>query len=399
MGTPMLWRTIIVDTTLWSQSNTKPATLLELLSVSLDRGGSYPLTVRVAVEDEASHGTEVLNLLSRHSHRWQVAHFWTGFQSFQSIASARGYLPLLEKLEISQNDDWDEFDVFEVAPRLTRFTVTGWGTRVPTVPWSQIQWLSYQSFEPNLLAEGLSLLREDFPANNRCDLTMNALDIVDINLPSIVSNVASFILTLEVDVLQEPPVEVLGLILASLTLPCLDTLGLMGKAGEPPLSWHQQHFLAFASRSLLHDNLVTLELSRTTISDDALIECLSLMPLLEQLIIADCEEVPHALITDSLLRRLVWTADPPALVPRLSFLCLTTLLRFSDDVYWDLITSRLVPARWAGLLLEAKIYWLHSRERDFPADCIEKGVDLEAEGEMNFTARLDPEDALLEDEL
>ncbi|KAJ6516620.1 hypothetical protein C8R47DRAFT_1313036 [Mycena vitilis] len=244
VGTPMLWRTIIVDTTLWSQSNTKPATLLELLSVSLDRVGSYPLTVRVAVEDEASHGTQVLELLSQHSHRWQVAHFWTGFQSFQSVASARGKLPLLEKLEISQNDDWDEFDVFEVAPRLTRFTVTGWGTRVPTVPWSQ--WLSYQSFEPNLLAEGLSLLREDFPANNRCDLTMNALDIVDINLPSIVSNVASFILTLEVDVLREPPVEVLGLILASLTLPCLDTMGLMGKAGEPPLSWHQQHFLAFA---------------------------------------------------------------------------------------------------------------------------------------------------------
>ncbi|KAJ6516605.1 hypothetical protein C8R47DRAFT_1087804 [Mycena vitilis] len=402
IGTPMLWRTIVVDTGLWSESETNPATLLELLSISLDRGGRHPLTIHVVVEDEESHGTQVLELLTRHSHRWQVAHFWTGFSAFQSIASARGNLPLLETLEIIQSEDWDEFDLFEVAPRLTNFTVKGWGNRVPTVPWSQIRNFSCDIFQPNILAQGLSLLRDDFPTDSRCNLAMSVLAIVwPVEMPSIISNVASLTLTLDVDLFREPAAGVLEIILASLTLPRLCQLGIRSKMDILPLAWSQHHFLAFASRSVLRDSLTALELTWTTIDDDTLTACLSLLPLLEQLIIADCdsEEVPHALITNSLFRRLVWTADPPALVPRLRLLSLTTLLRFSDDAYWDLIMSRLVPARWAGHLFEAKMFYQPGRSRDLPPEFVDKGVRLAAEKEMKFTVRLDAEQTLLDDGL
>ncbi|KAJ7615609.1 hypothetical protein DFH06DRAFT_123234 [Mycena polygramma] len=241
----MLWRTIVVNTALWNRSDRNPMTLLGLLLVSLDRGGSHPLTVRVAVEKAAWYGTQVLELLSRHSRRWRVAHFRSGSLAFQSIASARGNLPFLQKLDISQNDCWDEIDVFQVAPRLTSFSMaamTGRGTRVPSIPWTQIQMLSYESYQPDVLAQGLSLLRDDFASGSRCDLTMGDFkDVGSTALPSIVSNVAALNLTLSVSIFREQLVGVLGVILASLTLPCLNTLSLIGKGGTHlPISWPQQ---------------------------------------------------------------------------------------------------------------------------------------------------------------
>ncbi|KAJ6592858.1 hypothetical protein B0H19DRAFT_1365170 [Mycena capillaripes] len=391
MGTPMLWSTIVVDTTLWSDCAKSSMTLLDLLAISLDRGEVI----------RSAFGSPSKMKNPSHAPRWQEAHFWTGFVSFQSIHAACGNLPLLEKLEISQNDDWSDFDVFAVAPRLTNFTVTGWGAQVPTVPWGQIQSFRYQSFEanPDLLANALTLLRDDFPAHARCDLTLPVFDIVHpIDLPTVVSNASHFVLTLEVNFLEEPPIDVLGAILGCLTLPALNTLELMAKLDVPPLAWHQAHFLAFASRSSLRANLTALEITRTTIDDDELISCLSVLPLLEQLIVTDCEEIPHALVTDSLLRRLAWTADLSCLVPRLSFLCITSLLSFSDDVYWDFVLSRLAPARWEGLILEAKIYWLPGRSRELSEEFLLKGRALDAEGELSFTARSDPARYMMQEE-
>ncbi|KAF8142706.1 hypothetical protein K438DRAFT_1994707 [Mycena galopus ATCC 62051] len=369
MGTQMLWRTLIVDTTLWSESNVSPTMLLGLAASSLDRGGTYPLTIQVAVDDVESHGPEFLKLLCQHSQRWQQIHFWGGFLASQTIAVVRGNLPLLERLEISQTDDWLEFNVFVVAPRLTHFTVRGWGSQVPSVPWGQIRQFRYTSFDPLDLPNSLALLGNGFPALAHCYLTVNVRGTVP--LIPVVSKVSGFSLTLAVD---DAALEYLGAILECLTLPCLDTLSLQGIYGtdEHPLSWHQHHFLSFASRSSLDASLTSLEIARTTIDADELVACLAVLPLLEQLVVADDNDVPHNLITDSLLRRLTWTPDPACLVPRLDFVALTSLLDFSEDVYWDFVTSRLIPARW---------------DEEF----FSKGQDLEARGELNFTARLDPE--------
>jgi len=141
-------------------------------------------------------------------------------------------------------------------------------------------------------------------------------------------------------------------------------------------------------------------MARTTIDEDELTACLAGLPLLEQLIIADVDgdhaDATHTLITDTLLRRLTYQmADRPVVVPRLNFLCLTSLLHFSDDVYWEFIASRLVPARWNGIVLEAKVYYLEGRSRDLSAEFISKVLEYEAKGELSFTVRPDPEEELL----
>ncbi|KAJ7358309.1 hypothetical protein DFH08DRAFT_953484 [Mycena albidolilacea] len=401
MGTPLLWRIIIVDTTLWRESNISPTTLISLVATSLERGASHPLTLQVAVEDDESYSSEVLELLSRHAERWWHAHFWSGFSTLQSIATARGNLPLLEDLEISQNDDWMEFNVFEIAPRLTHVTVTGWATPVPNMPWAQIQLFRYQNFEPNDLS--LAILGNDFSPHATFDLTLDVADIDSsaIDLPPVVSNVSGFLLSLTIN---DPTTEVLGAVVGCLTLPHLATLALVGKSGTVhSLPWSQRRFLAFAARSSLESTLTSLEIARTAIDDDELLACLAVLPLLEHLFIADSEDAPHSLVTDALLRRLslISTSGPPpsllppqpALVPRLNFVSLTSLLDFSDDVYWAFVASRLVPARWAGLLLEAKIYYLPECYRELSEEFISKGLDLEEQGEMNFTVRSNPEEA------
>ncbi|KAJ7646046.1 hypothetical protein DFH06DRAFT_1210976 [Mycena polygramma] len=96
MGTPMLWSTITLDVAVWS--STSPKILLDLLTASLDRGGDYPLTMQVAVDFGDPNEYYVLNLLSRHSHRWKCVHLWIDTRSFPSLAGIRGHLPLLDTL-------------------------------------------------------------------------------------------------------------------------------------------------------------------------------------------------------------------------------------------------------------------------------------------------------------
>ncbi|KAJ7026859.1 hypothetical protein C8F04DRAFT_1295926 [Mycena alexandri] len=371
MGTPMLWRILIADTTLWHLAPMSAKKLFELVTVSLDRGGSHPLCLQVAVEDQHEYGSRALDLLAQHAQRWRQVVVWSGFSIFQSILPARGNLPLLEKLEMTQNGDWMDCDVFETAPRLTTFTTTGW---VATA---------------NDLAQSLAHLRHDFAPQALCDLTLVAWDIRHpIDLPPVVSNLSSLGLTLAFDDTQG---NVLGPVLECLTMPFLNALSLTGMVQDPPPNWCQRSFTAFASRSGLHTTLTTLEINRTKISDEAVIASLSALPVLEQLFLADCvTEPPHIVITDHLLRLLTSPADPtPSLVPRLNFLCLTSVLGFTDDVYWIFVNSRLIPARWAGLLLEAKIYWLPNCTRSLSEQFLQRGAQLDAEREFNFTARSD----------
>ncbi|KAJ6454158.1 hypothetical protein C8R45DRAFT_628029 [Mycena sanguinolenta] len=391
MGTPMLWRIIVVDTTLWSESGLSSTTLIGLLATSLNRGAEHPLKLQVAVEDEESHGSEVLALLCGHAQRWQNVHFWSAFSAIQSIATVSRNLPLLEKLEISQTDDWMDFGVFEAAPRLTDLTVTGSAGRVPSVPWAQLQYFRYFSFDPNNILHALALLGNSFSAHARFDLMVYITNTAE--LPPVLSHVSDFSLT--VGVYNNLGREVLGPILDCLSFLRLDGLSLMGRYGdESSLSWDQHRFLRFVSRSSLGTSLTSLEMARTTIDHDELVGCLAVLPSLVQLVISDDEFAPHNLITDSLLQRLIWTHDPATcLVPRLNFVCLTSVLDFCDDKYWEFIASRIVPAQWDGLSLEAKIYWLPVCTRELPPAFFSKGFDLDGEGKINFTARPDPERA------
>ncbi|KAJ7496415.1 hypothetical protein FB451DRAFT_1359085 [Mycena latifolia] len=383
MGTPMFWSTIVMDTTLWNSVVAPEETLLNLVVSSLNRSGGHPLVIQVAVEADHAY---IIALLSHYASRWRKVYIWHNLTSFPSMAGAMGNLPLLERLELSQQSDkWTDTGVFAVAPRLTTVIFTGWAGKIPALPWDQLKRFTYTNLEPNDLINTLAILPR-LSGGTRCALSVAVLDIVHpLGLPPITSNIAGLTITFTANIVEEPPADIVGAVLASLTLPCLTTLELTGEVNEPSISWHQQHFLSFASRSGLRSTLTQLEI-RALIRDDELAGCLEGLPLLEHLIVSDCEEELHALLTDTLLRHLVRTSG---VVPHLNFLCMTSLLHFSDAVYWEFVNSRLTPG--ATVPFEIKTYWLPGRVRELSEEFLDRGEELEDKGELTFTAGPDPD--------
>ncbi|KAJ7146881.1 hypothetical protein C8R44DRAFT_973482 [Mycena epipterygia] len=381
METPALWSMIVVDTTLWGGSSVPAGMLIGLVAAALERGGSHPLDIQAAVDDEDLYGRVVLELLSRHAMRWRRVYFWNGLPSHISISAAKGNLPLLEKLELSnQNDAWTELNVFEVAPQLTKVLFTGWAGKIPAFPWEQLQHFECTNILENDLADTLALLRH-LSAGAHCQLTLDVCDFLPPgDLPHIVSDIFSLHIVLTA---KSIPITVIGAVLACLTLPFLGQLELAGELDEPPLVWHQSHFLDFAARSDLHVHLTSLVINKTLITDADLLQCLAGLPLLEQLIAADCEgeDAVHVVITDELLQGL------RSVAPRLDFVCLTSLLHFTDAVYWEFVTERLAPD---DATLEIKIYWLPRRTRELTPEFFARAEELEAQG-LTYTTGLDPD--------
>lgn len=372
---------IVVDTTLWGGSSVPADLLIGLVAAALERGGTHPLHIQVAVENNDSDGIVVLELLSQHALRWRKIHFWNGLPSHHSISAAKGNLPLLERLEMSnQNDAWTEFGVFEAAPRLTEVLFTGWAGKIPRLPWEQLGRFECTNVVDNDLVDMLTLLRH-LSAGAHCQLTVDVCDFLPPDLPQVVSDIFSLRILLTT---RSMPITVIGEILACLTLPRLWELDLTGEPDEPPLVWHQSHFLAFAARSALHLHLTSLVINKILITDADLLQCLAGLPLLEQLIAADCEggDAMHVVITDALLQGL------RSVAPRLDFVCLTSLLHFTDTVYWEFVTERLVPVDAA---LEVKIYWLPSRTRELTPEFFARAEELESEGRLTCTTGLDPD--------
>ncbi|KAJ7146887.1 hypothetical protein C8R44DRAFT_724599 [Mycena epipterygia] len=381
MGTPSLWSTIVADTTLWGRSSVPAAMLIGLVAAALERGGSHPVHIQIAVENNNSDGIVVLKLLSQHALRWRKVHFWNGLPSHHSISAAKGNLPLLERLELSnQNDTWTELGVFEAAPRLTEVIFTGWAGKIPTLPWEQLQHFEHTTIMDGDLVDTLALLRH-LSAGAHCRLLVDVDFFPPGDLPQVVSDVfrLSIILTARF-------MPVIGAVLASLTLPFLANLELAGEIDEPPLVWHQPHFLAFAARSSLHARLTSLDITRTLINDTDLLQCLAGLPLLESLIAGDCEsaeeDVVHVVITDALLRGL------RTIAPRLDFVCLTSLLHFTEAVYWEFVTERLAPD---DVTLEIKIYWPPGCKRELTPEFFVRAEELEAQRGFIFTAGPDPD--------
>lgn len=385
----MLWSTIVVDTTLWDAAAASSEVLMRLIASSLERGGSHPLRIQVAVADHPD-GRGVLEFLSRHAPRWRHFILWSELPSFDFIAAAKGNLPLLETLEISsQNEECTGSDVFLVAPRLCDVTFTGWAAKVPTLPWNQLERCKYINILPNDFVDSLALLPH-FSTGTRCIFELAVLDILDpIDLPPISSNIPAFNLVLTVNSYWGTS-DVLGAVLACLTLPCLDTLALVGELNEPPLHWNQDKFLSFASRSALHASLVELEI-RATIQDYQLLQCLAGLPLLDALILSESHDHSNTFITDDLFAGLVRRSEDTCLVPRLTFLCLTSCLRFSESTFWEFAASRLVPDRPDDGLSQVKIYWLPNQIRELSPEFLDHGLELDARGDLAFLAGADPD--------
>ncbi|KAJ7149229.1 hypothetical protein C8R43DRAFT_505232 [Mycena crocata] len=145
--------------------------------------------------------------------------------------------------------------------------------------------------------------------------------------------------------------------------------------------------MALSLRSSFRDTLVSLDISQVTITEDDLIHSIASLTSLECLMIADQHphsSVYHTLVTDALLRRLTLIPDidpAPRLVPRLKYLSCTSVFQFNAHLYFNFITSRVMPgmAPFHGVLRR-----YHGVTCNFDSVVHQKLLDLETAGGIRF---------------
>ncbi|KAJ7739271.1 hypothetical protein DFH07DRAFT_965830 [Mycena maculata] len=391
MSTPSLWSMITVDMTLWHACPVSSETLLSLLSSALIRGQSHRLKIQLAVKYRVHSATRpVLELLARHARRWHDVFFWIDCDSMQWLSAAKGNLHLLERLNLSVDGQRQEIDFFEVAPRLKEVIFLGRPAVIPHLPWGQLQEFQY-SGETNMRpSHGLALIQNLAPGTTFTFAPHLPDTSAGTAWPPVSSNIRQLILILHSHESSMESTNILGQILGSLTLPSLDFLEFTSPLEESPtpeeelLVWHQASFLALASRSSFHTHLTTLDIS-ILITEDELVECLAVLPLLEDLSIADPANGKHILITDTLLHRLARKPQQPPLVPHLQHVCLISFLWFTDSIFLDFVTSRIGPGRSKDdMRFRAVLEQRPACNRELGPDTTARLSELESQGELWF---------------
>lgn len=143
---------------------------------------------------------------------------------------------------------------------------------------------------------------------------------------------------------------ILQTVLMRLTLPSLAALEFEMPVAEEEveedmclhLPWPHPEFLSLAQRSSFRTHLKELYLQHVSITEPELLACLAALPTMERLSISDhqcTDHGEHLLVTDTLFEAPTWTPDSSCLVPRLSFLDCSTMLKFDYNVYVDYLLS------------------------------------------------------------
>ncbi|KAJ7635456.1 hypothetical protein DFH06DRAFT_1220601 [Mycena polygramma] len=388
MGTPRLWSSIVVDTSMWRQCPTSSETLFSLLERALKRSGNHPLKLQVGGLQHDPDCRPVFELLSRHAPRWREVYFWSDLASSRFLAGAKGHLDRLEVLILTAN--WGGVDIFQVAPRLKTVSFSNPAADIPDIPWSQLRAFTYIGEIEMDPWTGLSLLGRCQPTTSFCFDADFPPRFHFISLPHLSSDVQSLTLRLtfgEVSVFGERSpfaADYVGRIFESLTLPSLQSLTLIPTPiqSRAPPGWHMDHFLMLAERSSFHNHLITLQI-HTLISDVELLRALSALPLLENLIVLDYTfHGEHISITDTLLHGLTRHPDATALSPNLNFVSFTTLLRFTDSIYLAFVASRV--SEHMDISLETRIWLLPGRQRELSPQLLTELSELESRQEFWF---------------
>ncbi|KAJ7874939.1 hypothetical protein B0H14DRAFT_2716782 [Mycena olivaceomarginata] len=377
MGTPKLWSTIAIDTTLWSRCN-------RIRRHFILSSRDYSLTMNVGVLRRDSHAQSVLALLVRHAPRWHDVYFWSDVAS-SHLAGAKGHLRCLEKLNLSTTG-WKNLDIFRDAPRLREFTFDGRVDDLPDLPWAQIRTLAYAGDASLPDFHFLSILSR----TNNIDKSTFYIDLRGLS-GGVWPLVSSGVRSMALGVVGHNAL-LAGQMLDSLTLPSLEMFAYFSYDDNPSPVWPSDSFLAFADRSRFSEHLIRLEI-RALVTDAELLCCLPLLPRLEDLVVFDSP--PHIVITDTLLQALVCTSSAPPLVPRLDYLSLSSVLGFTDSVLVDVITSRVMHMRMLSRLngvFQADVWWFLARQREMSPETLAKLSELVLEGGFNFESGHDADD-------
>ncbi|KAJ7017083.1 hypothetical protein C8F04DRAFT_1157739, partial [Mycena alexandri] len=270
-----------------------------------------------------------------------------GIRLFECLSEIKGKLPHLQDLQLRiWGTRKSKLDFFEDAPRLVAVNYTGAVSLVP------------------ILGAVFALMSRCAPTTvfqlRRLDLSRqsDALDIA----PTTAST-ASLILSIGVPSSPERASDILGEILDSLTLPALCYLRLRPTFDARPLHWPTPAFLAFLTRSACTTSLTFLELD-AVISLDALVRCLSTLPALKTLFLAD----PRSTHSPNSHGRALPLPRASFLVPRLGCLRCTTRMRFEEAIFLAFVRSRAEVRRHDRTRpFEVEVSWFGGAQRGFGA--------------------------------
>ncbi|KAJ7123990.1 hypothetical protein C8R43DRAFT_958890 [Mycena crocata] len=388
MGVPSLWSTIEADfTTLDYWYPEHHETFMRLLKLSVERSAGCPLTV--SVHADASWAGPGLALLADHSNRWRSTDFFLRESMFEHLSSAKGDLPLLQRLHLG-GMGLSRLSVFEIVPTLTRVAFGDLEEITSAIPWNQLESVSVNNGE--LTTDALGIMR---PLSQRCSVSFRNLWFTHRALERpVFAPVHSDLRALNLAICDvrdpEHRRQTLGDIFASLTLPFLVDLCVQSSMASItlPMFWPSAQIAAFFLRSSCGVTLTRLYIYNMVITSDELVACLLLLPALTHLCV---EDVPswapntpdHILITDGLLRQLTGTSTTP-LIPNLTFFEFSSLLAFDDHVLLDFVLSRVEHGRDEDGPFTMSIVW-HTRtpeEHQLDGVVTERLSELSLEGKF-----------------
>ncbi|KAJ7655419.1 hypothetical protein B0H17DRAFT_1146464 [Mycena rosella] len=371
LGTPQLWSCITLDLRCWTlpvetmRAGARHGQMIQLLKAALARGQQTPLTMQVSgVGEFHPHALEVLALSAR---RWRHVSLAMDCAMLKNLSPVAGNLPLLETFMIQPLSE-DEEVLADV--------ISGPLAVAASLPLAQLQRCGYDGVCPEDLPALLSAMAQLPPASEfRAQLHLEAIRaVLPLDLPAIESQIGALDIELMKDQ-NDDSYHALGALFEAITLLQMQRLTIFGmpQVGlHNQLCWPHPAAQALFARSGSRRTLRTLCIPDVVITEAELLECLAELPALEYLFISDhpslaaASNVPHLLITDSLLEALTPSLANPAdcLLPRLKIVEFRTLGRFSDSALLDFVGGRLTLRDKAGF--ECAVLWFpgHPRKPD-----------------------------------
>jgi hypothetical protein len=325
------WRAIALSrSSLWCALNIeldqkKPEAANSYVSTWISRSGTLPLTIELFAQ-RANPDHPAFQTILLQPHRWGVISFFVSYPFIQALQHIEGRTPMLYEchIDVSSNPDiGPSFDTFYSAPKLRSITLS-MDPNFIRYPWSQLTRLNLLQLPTELCLKVVKMCSNLL----ECEL-QDALWLGDLSA-SVTSNLTLLSLQ-EVEYGFHPN------ILENVTLPALAAMWI-----NLIDVFESRCFMAMICRSRCC--LTRLYLQHLSFPEDhGLAEFLQELPALVELEIGLVKHSRSYCPRDSLLQALTATAgkETPPLLPRLEVLKLWGPLPFNDNIFVEMIESRL----------------------------------------------------------
>ncbi|KAJ7263378.1 hypothetical protein C8J57DRAFT_1718977 [Mycena rebaudengoi] len=362
IDTPIFWTKIDLNGVLWHTPSHLETTVALLVS-ALKRGRELPLILEIRDDDNLPPHPRIFHLLASQSRRWASVTIFCAIEGIY-FSGLEGKLPMLQKLQLDgpMASSPNPLNCLKATPVLRGLYVSSpLLENISTMNLQHLVGFGCKALDPTHIARCISLLSclttTAFHLSFTCNKwSTNPNQAVDLQVAPQTSTISSFSCVMFGEFYPQHSLEMLGQILASLTMPALREMRFWcTRYPRGLLEWPRAQFLALCARSGFQHSLKILKMSHVRVTEAELVEVLSVLTSLEQLQIADKRNVDGegadvVLITDTLLCAITCAAPNPGssgaapLVPRLRVLRCASRLQFTHNLLLKFVSSRLEHA-------------------------------------------------------